>query len=53
MVCALSIHMLWMCRAMVYIAHGVTEHMGRYNEFAILLADSGLCVFGHDHGNNS
>jgi acylglycerol lipase len=36
-------------RAMVYIAHGVTEHMGRYDEFAILLADSGLCVFGHDH----
>jgi alpha-beta hydrolase superfamily lysophospholipase len=36
MVCALSIHMLCVC--------GVTEHMGRYDEFAKLLADSGVCV---------
>lgn len=40
------------CRAMVYLSHGVTEHMGRYAQFATLLADSGLCVFGHDHGGD-
>ena len=34
----------------MYISHGVTEHMGRYDELATSLAESGLCVFGHDHG---
>ena len=35
-------------RALVFISHGVTEHMGRrYAQLATLLADS---VFGHDHG---
>ena len=55
MVCAISIDMLCICAGQwcIYIAHGVTEHVGRYDEFAKLLADSGLCVFGHDHGNNS
>ena len=38
------------CRALVCISHGVTEHMGRYEQLAQLLADSGFCVFGHDHG---
>ena len=38
-------------RALVFISHGVTEHMGRrYAQLATLLADSGACVFGHDHG---
>ena len=35
----------------VFISRGVTEHMGRrYAQLATLLADSGACVFGHDHG---
>lgn len=40
-----------LCRAMVYISHGVTEHMGRYEQLAQVLTDSGVCVFGHDHGS--
>ena len=32
------------------ISHGVTEYMGRYEQLAQLLADTGICVFGHDHG---
>ena len=42
----------YVCRALVYISHGVTEYMGRYETLAQLLADSGLFVFGHDHGTN-
>lgn len=44
--CFYSIH----SRALVFISHGVTEHMGRYNSLAQFLTDSGILVFGHDHG---
>lgn len=31
------------------IAHGVSEHIGRYDEFARYLADKGYVVCGNDH----
>ncbi len=33
----------------VQIVHGVSEHIGRYDEFARFLADNGYVVFGNDH----
>ena len=38
------------CRALVCVCHGVTEHLGRYYELGELLSDSGVLMFGHDHG---
>lgn len=35
--------------AVVQIAHGVSEHIGRYDEFARFLAESGYIVCGNDH----
>lgn len=34
----------------MYIAHGVGEYMGRYEELGKELADNGILVFSHDHG---
>lgn len=31
------------------IAHGVSEHIGRYDKFACFLADNGFIVCGNDH----
>lgn len=31
------------------IAHGVSEHIGRYDDFARFLASQGYIVFGNDH----
>lgn len=36
-------------RGIVQIVHGVSEHMGRYDEFAKFLNDYGFEVWGHDH----
>ena len=36
-------------RAMVQLAHGMCEHLLRYEEFAEILAAHGFLVFGHDH----
>ena len=39
----------------VQIAHGMTEHIGRYSEFAQFLCDNGIGVIGHDflgHGKS-
>ena len=33
----------------VQIAHGVAEHIGRYDDFARFLADNGFVVCGNDH----
>ena len=33
----------------VHILHGMAEHIGRYEEFATFLTDSGYMVSGHDH----
>lgn len=36
-------------KAVVQVVHGVSEHMGRYDEFASFLNDYGYEVIGHDH----
>lgn len=36
-------------RALFQIAHGVSEHIGRYDDFARFLAGNGFVVFGNDH----
>lgn len=36
-------------RAVLQICHGMTEHIGRYDEFAAYLAERGFYVVGHDH----
>ncbi|WP_101875499.1 alpha/beta fold hydrolase [Lachnoclostridium edouardi] len=35
--------------AVLHISHGMLEHIGRYEEFAIYLAKRGIAVIGHDH----
>ena len=35
--------------AVFQISHGVSEHIGRYDEFARFLADKGFIVCGNDH----
>ncbi len=37
------------CRGVVQIAHGMTEFIERYEEFAGYLTDLGFVVVGHDH----
>ena len=51
---------LWMpdseVKAVLQITHGMTEHMGRYEEFAQYLQPMGIAVAGFDlrgHGKNS
>lgn len=36
-------------KAVLQITHGMTEHIGRYREFGIWLAERGIAVIGHDH----
>lgn len=36
-------------RGVFFIAHGMNEYMGRYDEFATFLAQHGLIVVGKDH----
>lgn len=36
-------------KAIIQIAHGITEHILRYEEFAEYLADRGFIVVGNDH----
>lgn len=43
-------------RAVLQLVHGMTEHMGRYDEFAQFLAAEGIAVIGHDqlgHGRTA
>ncbi len=35
--------------AVIQIAHGMIEHIGRYREFASAMNDAGIAVIGHDH----
>ena len=35
--------------AVIQIAHGVAEHIGRYDDFAEFLASNGFIVCGNDH----
>ena len=42
-------------KAVLQIAHGMTEHMGRYEEFAAEMVAHGIAVAGFDlrgHGRN-
>lgn len=36
-------------KAILQLAHGMNEHMGRYEEFAKYLAQRGILVVGNDH----
>lgn len=36
-------------RGIVQIAHGIAEHIERYDDFARYLAENGFVVFGNDH----
>ena len=36
-------------RAVVQIAHGMSEHIGRYEPFASFLCENGIAAAGHDH----
>lgn len=36
-------------RGVVQLVHGMTEHIGKYEEFANMIADNGYIVVGHDH----
>ena len=36
-------------KAILQIAHGMTEHIGRYEPFMTYLAENGFIVCGHDH----
>ena len=36
-------------RGVVQLLHGMSEHIGRYDQFARFLAGLGYVVFGHDH----
>lgn len=36
-------------RGVVQIAHGIAEHIERYDDFARFLAENGFVVFGNDH----
>ncbi|MCR5273154.1 MAG: lysophospholipase [Lachnospiraceae bacterium] len=36
-------------RGILQIAHGMTEHIGRYEEFAEFMADNGFVVVGNNH----
>lgn len=40
-------------RVLLFICHGVGEHMGRYNKLAKHLAEGGVLVYGHDHGRSA
>lgn len=36
-------------KAIVQLAHGMVEHIGRYNEFADYLVENDIFVYGNDH----
>lgn len=36
-------------RAIVQIVHGMSEHIGRYEDFARFLVSAGFAVCAHDH----
>nr|XP_023699010.1 monoglyceride lipase-like [Paramormyrops kingsleyae] len=38
-------------RGLLFVAHGVGEHCGRYSSLAQSLSRRGLMVFAHDHGD--
>jgi len=36
-------------KGVVQLTHGMCEHIGRYEKFALFLAENGYAVYGHDH----
>lgn len=36
-------------KAVLQITHGMVEHIGRYREFGVWMAERGVAVIGHDH----
>lgn len=36
-------------RAIIQVSHGMCEHFGRYEEFAVFMASKGILVCGNDH----
>ncbi|TRY72306.1 hypothetical protein TCAL_03424 [Tigriopus californicus] len=36
-------------KALIFVSHGLGEHLEWYNELGMLLAEHGYLVFGHDH----
>ncbi|MDY0408849.1 alpha/beta hydrolase [Virgibacillus soli] len=36
-------------KAIIQLAHGMVEHIARYEEFANFLTENNFAVFGHDH----
>ena len=36
-------------KGVIQLVHGMEEHIGRYDEFALFLANNGFIVVGHDH----
>ena len=46
----LHINDRYVCRALVYISHGVAEYMGRYEQLGRTLSENGILTVGHDHG---
>lgn len=36
-------------KAVLQITHGMVEHIGRYREFGVWMAENGVAVIGHDH----
>ncbi|WP_339227404.1 alpha/beta hydrolase [Oceanobacillus sp. FSL K6-2867] len=36
-------------KAIIQLAHGMVEHIERYNEFATFLVEKGFAVYGNDH----
>lgn len=36
-------------KGVIQLVHGMEEHIGRYDEFALFLASNGFIVVGHDH----
>ena len=41
---------IFVIRAVVFIAHGVGEHSGRYESLATLLNEHKYAVYSHDYG---
>lgn len=39
-------------RAVIQIAHGMAEHIARYDDFARFLVEQGFAVFGSDHAGH-
>ena len=48
----IAIYSLCCLRALVYMSHGVAEHMGRYQQLGQKLSENGILAEGHDHGED-